>query len=77
MSYLTPVIIAKWASSFPAAYDSACIIYGISQLSISASVESITSLKNLGRTASLAPPVTVVVVVLDGVMVLVLAVFLT
>ena len=35
------------------------------------------SLKYLGRTASLAPPVTVVVVVLDGVLVLVVAVAVT
>ena len=28
VSYLSPVMIVKWASGFPAACDSTCIIYG-------------------------------------------------
>ena len=75
LDWLTPVIITKCALRFPAACDSARIISGISLFSFSASVKISTSLNNLGKTASLAPPVTVVVfVVLDGVTVLVVAV---
>ena len=68
-------MIDKRASGFLAAYDSACIISGISRFSFSVSVESITSLNDLGRTANIAPPVTVVA--LGGVMVIVVAVALT
>ena len=68
-------MIAKWASGFPAACDSAYIIYGISRLSFSGYLKSSTSLNNLGSNANLAPPVTVVL--LDGVMVIVLPVALT
>ena len=77
MRYFSPVIITIWASEFPAAFDSACIIYRVSRLCFSASVESRTSLNNIGGTANLALPVTVVAVVLDSFMVLVVAVALT
>ena len=70
-------MIVKWAPGFPAAFDSACIMSGISQLSFYASAESNTYLNNLGTTANLDTPVTVVVVVLDGAVVLVVAVALT
>ena len=71
-------MIAKWSFGFPANCDSACIISGIYWSSFSYSVESSRSLKDLGRTDNIAPPVTVMVMmVLDSVVVLVLAVALT
>ena len=68
-------MIAKWDSGFPMACDIACIISGISRLSFSVSAKNIMSLNEIGRTANLAPPVTVVA--LDGVLVLVVPVALT
>ena len=62
-------MITKWYLGFLAACDSACIIYGIYRLSFSDYVKRSTSLNNVDRTANIAPPATVVVVVLDGVMV--------
>ena len=70
-------MIAKWALEFPAAYDSACILSGISRLSFSAHVDRSTSLNDLGMIANLSMPVPVAVVILDGVMVLVCSVALT
>ena len=73
--YLSHVMAVKWTSGFPAAYHSACIFSRISRLYFSVSVERSTSLNDLGRTANIDPPMTVVVlvlvVVLDSVMVLV------
>ena len=71
-------MIVKWASEFPAACGSACIISGNSQFSFSASVKMSTSLNYIGRNDNLDLTMTVVVVVvLDGVMVLVVDVALT
>ena len=72
--YLSLVMIAKWNYGLPSDCDIDCNIYGISQLSFPDSDERITSLNNLGNTVNIAPPVTVVV--LDGVMVLIVAVVL-
>ena len=69
--YLSPSMIAKWDSGFPAACDNTCIIYGIYQLSFYASINRSTSLNDIGRTSSISLPMTVVVLVLDGVMLLV------
>ena len=75
--HLSPVMISKWASWIPAACDSPCIISGIYQLSFFASIERSTSLNDLDKTANLAPPVMVVVVVFYDIMVLVVVVALT
>ena len=70
-------MIAKWYPGFLAACDIASIISGIPQFYFNAYIERSTYLNNIGRTANLALPVTVVVVVLDGVLVLVVAVAVT
>ena len=75
--YLSLVVIVKWASGLPVACDVACIISGISILSFSVSIERSTSLNNIFGNVNLAPPVMVVVVVLDVFMLLVVAVTLT
>ena len=70
-------MIAKWDSGFPVACDIACILSGISRMSFSDPFKRSTSLNGIGRTSNLTLPVTVVVMVLDGVMVLVAAVEIT
>ena len=75
MRYLSPAMITKWASGSPAACDSACIVYDISQFYFPASNKRSTPLNNLGKIVHVTSPVTVVA--LDGVMVLILAVVLT
>ena len=68
-------MIAKWASGFPVACDNLCIISGIYQFYFYVFVERSTSLNDLVRIANIVLPVTAAV--LDGVMVLIVALALT
>ena len=74
MRYLSPVMIKKWDSGFLEAYDSACIITGISWLSFLASDERSASLNDLENPINVA--LTAAVVALDGAMAPVVAVAL-